>query len=208
MKQKEKSEISKERILNAAVIEFGTKNYENASLNNICNDNSISKGLIYHYYKNKDDLFLNCVKYCFDQFVDYLQVEEFKENNFQSIMKKCLDLRYCFFKENIHLSHIFVNAVLQPPMHLKQEIKVLRKKFDDLNMNIYQFALSKITLREGITKEEAIEYFWIFQEMFNGYFESKKYENYDFNSLINEHEMELGKILNIMLYGIAKEDLK
>ena len=48
MKQKEKSQISKEKILNAAIIEFGTKTYESASLNNICSDNNISKGLIYH----------------------------------------------------------------------------------------------------------------------------------------------------------------
>ncbi|MCS4468495.1 hypothetical protein JTS96_08050 [Clostridium botulinum] len=32
-------------------MEFGTKDYGKASLNNICNDNNISKGLIYHYYK-------------------------------------------------------------------------------------------------------------------------------------------------------------
>lgn len=206
MNQREKNKISKDKILNAAIAEFGTKNYGDASLNNICKDNNISKGLIYHYYKNKDDLFLSCVKYCFDQFVDYLQSQEFKENDFQSIMQKCLDLRYRFLKENTYLSHIFFNVVLQPPIHLKQEIKVLRKNFDNINMSIYRFALSKITLREGITEEEVIEYFWIFQEMFNGYFEIKAYENHDFNSLIKAHEVNLGKVLNIMIYGIAKED--
>ncbi|MEW9095879.1 MAG: TetR/AcrR family transcriptional regulator [Clostridiaceae bacterium] len=206
MTQKEKSKISKDKILNAAIVEFGTKNYGDASLNNICNDNNISKGLIYHYYKNKDDLFLSCVKYCFDQFVDYLQSEEFDQNDFQSIIQKSLDLRYVFFKDNIYLSHIFFNIVLQPPMHLKEEIKVLRKNFDDFNMNIYRFALSKIKLREGITEEEAMEYFGILQETFNGYFQSKTYENYDLNGLIKSHEITLGKILNIMIYGIAKED--
>lgn len=206
MKQKEKNKISRDKILNAAIIEFGTKDYGNTSLNNICNDNNISKGLIYHYYKNKDDLFLSCVKYCFDQFVDYIQSEKFDENDFQNIIQKHLDLRYRFFKENIYLRHIFFNAVLQAPMHLKQQIKDIRKNFDNVNISNYRFALSKITLREGITEEEAIEYFWIFQEMFNGYFESRTYENCEFNGLIKEHEIKLGKILNIMLYGIVKED--
>ncbi len=91
-------------------------------------------------------------------------------------------------------------------MHLKQEIKDIRKNFDNVNISNYRFALSKITLREGITEEEAIEYFWIFQEMFNGYFESKTYENCEFNGLIKEHEIKLEKILNIMLYGVVKED--
>ncbi|MBU5483956.1 TetR/AcrR family transcriptional regulator [Clostridium sp. MSJ-11] len=206
MTQKEKNKISKDKILNAAIVEFGTKNYGNASLNNICNDNNISKGLIYHYYKNKDDLFLTCVKYCFDQFVDYLQSEEFNQNDFQGIMQKNLDLRYDFFKENVYLRHIFFNVVLQPPMHLKEEIKAIRKKFDNLNIGIYRFALSKVTLREGITEEEAMKYFWILQEMFNGYFQSKAYDNSDFNGLIKAHEINLGKMVNIMIYGIAKEE--
>lgn len=204
MKQKEKNKISKDKILNAAIVEFGTKNYENASLNNICNDNNISKGLIYHYYKNKDDLFLSCVKYCFDEFVGYIQSEESDKNDFQNIMQKYLDLRYRFFRENIYLSHIFFNAVLQPPMHLKKEIKILRENFDNLNISNYRFALSKITLREGITEEEAIEYFLIFQEMFNGYFESKTYDDCELNGLIKSHEIKLEKVLNIMLYGIIK----
>ena len=60
----------------------------------------------------------------------------------------------------------------------------------------------------SMAKEEAMEYFIIFQEMFNGYFQSNAYENTDFNSLIKDHEMMLSKLLNMMLYGITKEDSK
>jgi len=67
-------------------------------------------------------------------------------------------------------------------------------------------ALSNVTLRDNITEEEAMEYFFVFQEMFNGDFQSKAYENLDFNSLIEMHELKLSKILNIMLYGISKEE--
>lgn len=208
MKQEEKNQISKDKILNAAIVEFGTKSYENASLNNICNNNNISKGLIYHYFKNKDELFLSCVKACFDALVDYLSKDDFNQNDFQDNMEKYLNLRYRFFQENSYYSQIFFNILLQPPIHLKEQIKDLRSDFDALNMSQYRMALCNVTLREDISEEEAIEYFFIFQEMFNGYFQSKAYENSDFNSLIEAHEVNLRKILNIILYGIAKEELK
>lgn len=208
MKQEEKSQISKDKILNAAIVEFGTKSYENASLNNICNNNNISKGLIYHYFKNKDELFLSCVKDCFDALVDHLSKEDFNQNDFQDNMEKYLNLRYRFFQENSYYSQIFFNTLLQPPMHLKEQIKDLRSDFDALNISQYRMALCNVTLREGISEEEAIEYFFIFQEMFNGYFQSKAYESSDFNFLIEAHEVNLHKILNIMLYGIAKEESK
>ncbi|WP_346912371.1 TetR/AcrR family transcriptional regulator [Clostridium sp.] len=206
MNRKEKSQISKDKILNAAIAEFGTKAYENASLNNICNDNKISKGLIYHYFENKDELFLKCVKACFDALVDYLSKEEFDQLDFQKYMQNYFDLRYRFLKENIYYSHIFFYSVLQPPVHLKEKIRDLRADFDTLNISHYRMALSNVTLRDNISKEEAMEYFFIFQEMFNGYFQSKVYESLDFNSLIEMHELKLSKILNIMLYGISKEE--
>lgn len=206
MNQKEKSKISKEKILNAAIAEFGTRSYENASLNNICSDNKISKGLIYHYYKNKDELFLQCVKSCFDALVNYLRNEKFDKTSSHEYMKSYFNARYRFFKENVYYSNIFFNIVLQPPIHLKEKIKALREDFDELNIMHYRMALSNLVLRNNITEEEAIEYFVIFQEMFNGYFQNKSYESLDFNSLIETHELKSSKILNIMLYGIAKEE--
>ena len=205
MKQKEKSQISKEKILNAAIIEFGTNTYESASLNNICSDNNISKGLIYHNYKNKDELFLCCVRETFDALVNYLKDATFEDMSLEESVKEYLDLRRNFFKENSHFSNIFFNIALQPPVHLKKEIKVLKKELDDLNVGYYREFLGKVKLRKNVSEEEAIEYFCIFQEFFNGYFQSKMYELTDFNALINEHEMKLNKILNIMLYGVIKE---
>ena len=57
MKKEEKTGLTKERILLAAMEEFGEKGYAAASLNNICAA-GIPKGLLYHNYENKDALYL------------------------------------------------------------------------------------------------------------------------------------------------------
>lgn len=207
MKQKEKSQLSKDKILKAAILEFGTKTYENASLNSICSDHNISKGLIYHYFKNKDELYLSCVGACFGAFTSHLKSGQGNFSDIQADIQAYLNLRHDFFQENPNYSNIFFNAVLQPPSHLVDSIKVLIKEFEELNTNHYKAAISKIELRQGITEEEAVEYFLIFQEMFNSHFQSKAYETADFGALIESHELKLSKILNIMLYGICKEDI-
>lgn len=53
--------------------------------------------------------------------------------------------------------------------------------------------------------DEAMEYFKVFQESFNYYFQTQDDENYA--QLIQEHELKLEKILKIMFYGIIKEDI-
>ena len=82
MKREEKNQLSKDKILNAAIAEFGVKSYESASLNNICSDHNISKGLIYHYFANKDELYLCCVKACFDALTEFLDGEEYDFTDF------------------------------------------------------------------------------------------------------------------------------
>ncbi|WP_163103446.1 TetR/AcrR family transcriptional regulator [Peribacillus alkalitolerans] len=47
-----------DRILNAAMKEFALKGYDNASTNEIVKEAEISKGLLFHYFQNKKQLFL------------------------------------------------------------------------------------------------------------------------------------------------------
>ena len=205
MKQSEKSKITYDKILKAAIKEFGIKSYDNASLNNICNENNISKGLIYHNFKNKDELYLCCVKQCFDEIISFLNTVEYSNMNFSDNANKLLDLRYQLFSENQYYSNIFFGTILQPPRHLIKQIKEIKKEFDDFNRNQYEIIIKNVELREEITEDQALRYFEAFQDMFNSYFGSKSYENSDGDSLMKNHEIKLSKILNIVLYGIAKE---
>lgn len=208
MKQNEKTKRSCDKILQAAIAEFGAKSFEAASLNTICSENQISKGLIYHNFKNKDELYLTCVKMCFQEITSYLQNAQDISENVQAGFSKYLCLRQTFFQENPYYGSIFFQALLQPPKHLADEIHALRREFDELNTSIYKKLLGQIQLRDGITIELALEYFTLFQEMFNGYFQNRAFQEHDVHVLAKEHEMNLTKILDFMLYGIAKEEIK
>lgn len=201
MKKSQKTELTKERIIDAAISEFGEKGYKGSTINNMCNNSGISKGLIYHNYENKDDIYLKCVEYTLNAFVDFMKAQEIKDD-----MQKYMDLRYHFFYENNLLSRIFFEAVLQPPKHLVLRIKELKKDLDEMNLNIYRAALKKVTLRKGVTEQEALYYYSIMQEMFNGYFSSSAYSDIAFFTLVSDHEKRLAKMFDFMLYGIAKEE--
>lgn len=205
MKQEEKTKRTYERILNAALAEFGTKSYENASLNTICSANQISKGLIYHNFKNKDELYLQCVRVCFDDMTAYLKNADYQSGDTKENLQRLLSLRQKFFQENPYYSNLFFETILQPPRHLLEEIKVIRRDFDEFHAVRYRELIGQLELREGITDDEAMEYFFLFQEMFNGYFQRMAYGGSDLNALAKKHESRLPDLLNIMLYGIAKD---
>ena len=75
MKQEEKNRRSRSHILEHAFAEFAQQGYLGASVNAICTAGSISKGLLYHYYADKDALYLACVGRCFQDLTDALSAE-------------------------------------------------------------------------------------------------------------------------------------
>jgi TetR/AcrR family transcriptional regulator len=54
------------RVINAALNEFAEKDFETASLNNIIARAGISKGSMYHYFANKEDLYFYLIKRVLD----------------------------------------------------------------------------------------------------------------------------------------------
>ncbi|WP_180964111.1 TetR/AcrR family transcriptional regulator [Haloimpatiens massiliensis] len=206
MKRAEKNIQSKNKIFQAALNEFGSKNYSNASVNNICSDNNLSKGLIYHYFQSKDELFLLCVKECLNEFSGYLKKNViFYMDNVEKSIENYFMTRDKFFTENKEFRQIFYDAVLQPPNHLKKQIGNLKEDFDLVNRNFLEKLLKQLDLRENVSADEALDYFIEFQEFFNSYFQKNQLGNNHISDIIKTHEIQCHKIIDIILYGIAKQ---
>lgn len=72
MKQAERAELTRQKIIRAAMKEFGANGYRGGTIGNICKT-GINKGLIYHYFSSKDDLYLECVKISCGKLVGQLE---------------------------------------------------------------------------------------------------------------------------------------
>ena len=77
MKQAQRQERSRREILQAAMEEFGTHNYSDVTIDNICSRHGISKGMMYHYYSGKDDLFLLCAREMFQALKEHMDALPF-----------------------------------------------------------------------------------------------------------------------------------
>ena len=70
--------LRRNAILNSALKEFALKGYDNASTNVIAREAGLSKALMFHYVKNKKELFL-CV---YDYFAELLDKEYYMKMDF------------------------------------------------------------------------------------------------------------------------------
>jgi len=206
LNREEQNKISRERILIASLKEFGEKDYSQASINNICKNNEISKGLLFHYYKNKDELFLMCVENLFVDLSNYLNNnDKIIYSNAEEILKKYLEKRFEFFNEFLYYEQIFYTAVFNPPKHLVQKIQMLKEILDETNKDFLREIIINLDLKPDIIIEDVIEVIigcWSYLHVKIQYvnLQQEGEKSVDLKMYIKEFV----KMINMILYGIVK----
>ncbi|MGM9548547.1 MAG: TetR/AcrR family transcriptional regulator [Faecousia sp.] len=166
MKQEEKSRKSREHILEYAFAEFAGKGYLGASVNTICAAGKISKGLLYHYYSDKDALYLACVNMCFQELTATLEAAL----NAETVTPdQYFDTRLVFFAQHPLHQRLFCDTVVNPPHHLLRELAACRASFDALNETMLTAILEKETLAENISIQNAICQLRVFEDCVSTY---------------------------------------
>lgn len=206
MKREEKNALSRRRILTAAIREFSERGYDTASLNTVCAENNISKGIIYHYFKDKDELYLLCVADCFDKLTAYLGTFTINEmESPEAQLRRYFDARLHFFAENQDYLGVFLNAALYPPVHLAAGLAQARKEFDNQNASILTALLESTSLRDGVTVSSIVEDFGMYMDYFNSRFRTVLVAADSPEQALREHEERCHRQLAILLYGVLEK---
>lgn len=219
MKREEKNQLTRRKIMDSALAEFSEKGYGASSINTVCAGQGISKGIIYHYFETKNELFLACVEECFQRLTAHLRQnlekaelrqEEWQESGtteeepgltrLEAGLEHYFTARQAFFQENPVYRRIFCEAVVNPPVNLQKEIQERKAEFDSLNTKILEDLLEPVALRSGITREEVVDTFRQFQDFVNANYRNPETGAQEFE----KRELNCRKAMNILLYGVIE----
>lgn len=201
MKKDLKTELTKAKIRKAATEEFALYGYDGATVNRICQKNGISKGLVYHNFASKQELYLCCVEEAVNEFIAFMSRRPFG-SDFKRYMKE----RYTFFQSHPNDSRLIFAVVLTDDDEFSEKIRALKSRFDAFNESVYLTALESLRLRRGVSREDALEYYSLLQNMLNACLTGGKAEGHSFDSAFLDHEKNLERILDFALYGIAEQE--
>ena len=210
MQRDEKNMQTRRKIMASAVHEFALHGYEAASMNTICQQGDISKGIIYHYFESKEALYLACVLECFQALTNVLQDKIMTSPETASSKKTAsdgdalLDLyfktRLDFFHQHADYARIFCGAVIIPPPKLRDEIRRIRMDFDALNDACFLRILAGRHLRKDLNKEQATLLFHRLQDFLNACMAALQNNEPD----IEKHEDGSRMMLDIFFNGILE----
>ena len=182
--------------MSGAVAEFAQRGYAAGSINTICASEGISKGIIYHYFETKDELYLACVEECFLKLTEFLQGRLTGEGSPQERLESYFSARAAFFHDKPMYQSIFCEAVVSPPANLAAEIDGRKRPFDELNIRVLESLLENMPLRDGVSVPEVVELFRQYQDFINATSRTQDFA---------QRDERCKKALDLILYGVIRK---
>lgn len=152
-----------QKIVDSAVVLFNKDGFSGASISHISNHAGVSKGNLYYYFKNKDELYLHCAKQCIADFRLYLTKNLNECDCNEEFALELLRLRMRFFEEYPNYRIFFLNILAKKPDHLADALCEIRREFKEENLNLFVKFLSHIPLGKGVTTEDIATFISVLQ---------------------------------------------
>ena len=200
MKKELKTKLTQERIIEAALIEFSQKGYKAFGINELCKNHKISKGILYHNFSGKTEIYLACVRESFQKAVSSIRGESGAIPSLADYMER----RHRFSKDFPHHSHVFFEAWMTAPAEIAEEVEKEKAVFEDLNRQVSEKLLAESTLKDHISQEQALDYLSFIQQLFRSYYLAASGSK-EPTSLASRCGEGLQRVLHLMIYGIFKD---
>lgn len=156
-----------DRIVNAAMKEFAQKGYDNASTNEMVKAAGISKGLLFHYFQNKKQLFL----FLYDYFIEVLTEEFYKKIDlsepdfFQRIQQTSL-VKLDVLKVYPDVMKFLEVAYMEESAEVKAELDNRKREFTEINFNKIYKGIDLSKFKDDLDIQKALKIvIWTFEKL-------------------------------------------
>lgn len=197
------NEEKQRSIINAALHEFSIHSYDLASTNKIVKEAGISKGILFHYFGNKKNLYLYLYEYVLDTYseatfadLDLTEPDVFQRYRQLISMKMNLVLQNPAFFNFMNRVHIEKSPEV---LHELEQIQSVKEAYTyDKFLTGIDFSLFK----EEIGGKYALNTIrWVIDGISNRYNQQLKESNYDievFHTLIDQCAVEMEEYFHFL----------
>lgn len=145
-------------ILDAALTEFAEKGFERASTNAIAAEAGVAKGLVFHYFGSKEELFLSVL----DDVIAHLApaFEETLEKAPKELFARVTawtERKLQFLREDPRRLRFFFVAMVDAPEDLQSRARDRAERLTRGLMPRFLEGLDPSKLRPGVSPEDALE---------------------------------------------------
>lgn len=192
------------KILAACIHEFAARGYEQASTNTMIKEAGISKGILFHYFQNKRNLFLYIVDHCFQEVLEEYNKYPLKETGdiFQRLIEFGV-LKLKLYHAYPEISKILLEALVNTPEELRLEIETKYSQLSKEFLPAFFQEVDDSKFRKGVDTTKAIQILTLFLEAL-GQIYLKDYQGKEQEMLqdVDKIMAEYNEYMEILKYGM------
>lgn len=152
------SDERKQRIFDAALVEFAARGYEKASTNEIVRSANVSKGLLFHYFGSKKELYLYVLDKCLEFAKGYFMrhTGDMPGDIIERIIR-FTEIKLQMFKDAPLIYQFFVSVFVDAPQELQGEITKRNQELEAAFMPLLTEDINHDCFRDDIDAGKALE---------------------------------------------------
>lgn len=159
------SEDKKYNIIYASIDEFSEKGYSKASTNTIMKNAGVSKGLIFHYFGNKKNLYIYIVQYTCDRMSQFLSLNTLKgKYDVFELITDILVRKVQIAYEHPKMYMLIFDAFYNTPDEVKEEFSNKAANLKNSTITMLKDKIDTSKFREDIEYEKAVHLIYVFIE--------------------------------------------
>lgn len=203
-------EDKKQTILKACIHEFADKGYDKASTNSIIKEAAISKGILFHYFKNKQGLFLYILDYCIQKMLE--EFDKYPLTETRDIFQRLSELGVIKLKianDYPYIVKLFMEALLNSPQDMRTQIEQKYIQASRESMPMFFKDIDYSRFRRGVETSKAIEIIMLFLgALGEKYLKEYKGREQDMFQNYDKIMAEYVEYLEILKYGMYDLEFK
>lgn len=184
------NEEKRDRIINSALEEFSKNGFDKASTNIIVKNAGISKGSLFHYFKNKQELFEKLEEYMIETATHAVKNDiNWEETDFFERMKQIVISKGEVMYQYPYI-YDFISMVMEPKS-MEEIRKKTEKVSSDLLSKVYTYNIDFSKFKEGLDMEKTMNIIrWTLEKFSEELWQEvkSKKRTIDFSEILRELE--------------------
>lgn len=143
------------RIINAGMEVFAKYNYKKASTDEIARIAGISKGLLFHYFKNKKTFYLYIYNFCIKLTADFTMIEDYKNiTDFFELIEYGGKKKMKLIQDYPYITGFVVKAFYSKNEEISKDLDIVFANFNANIFDIYFKYIDFTKFRDGVDPKE------------------------------------------------------
>ena len=195
----------RENIFQASLEEFSALGYDRANTNHICEIAEVSKGLLFHYYGSKKQLYLFTVEACIEDVLEAFEGFSTEGLDFvDSLLSYSRKKAVFYFAHPLHYK-LLNEAFLMPPVDVTDSMRIRYTELAGNGMEIMSSLVDKLELREGVSRETALAFLSSISRATEMYESVGDWTKMDLTEeLYQRIENRYRELIDLILHGISR----